>query len=81
MSNLDCQPALLISALNSEDTGTTNILPALWNLPQDIIRAAFGVLWMNTQDTGSRIPPVGTGAIFGSAECKRRCGMSEERSA
>jgi hypothetical protein len=32
---------------------------------------------MNTQDTGSRIPPVGTGAIIGSAECKKRCSMSE----
>jgi hypothetical protein len=46
-------------------------------MPQEIIKAAFGISGMNTQDTGGRIPAVGTGAIIGSAECKRRCGMQE----
>jgi hypothetical protein len=73
----DCEPALLISALNSEDSGTLNILPALWSVPQDIIQAGFGAPGMNTQDVGRDIPAVGTGAIIGSAECKKRCGIKE----
>lgn len=73
----DCEPALLISALNTEDTGTLNIMNALWTMPQDIIKAAFGALSMNTQDTGKNIPAVGTGAIIGSAECKKRCGIQD----
>jgi hypothetical protein len=64
-----------VSALNSEDTGTLNILPALWTVPQDLIQAAFGAETMNTQGTGQNIPAVGTGAIIGSAECKKRCGI------
>jgi hypothetical protein len=79
MSNsLDCEPAILISALNSEDPGTLNILPALWTMPKDIIEAAFDASWMDTQDVGGKIPAVGTGAIIGSAECKKRCGFEDE---
>jgi hypothetical protein len=74
---IDCEPALLISALNSEDSGTLNILPALWSVPQDIIRAGFGTPGMNTQDVGRDIPAVGTGAIIGSEECKKRCGIKD----
>ncbi|KAF1916285.1 hypothetical protein BDU57DRAFT_516298 [Ampelomyces quisqualis] len=70
-----CEPALLVSALNSEDAGTLNILSGLWSVSSDIIQAGFGASWMNTQDTGRNIPAVGTGAIIGSAECKKRCGM------
>ncbi|KAL5116995.1 hypothetical protein ACEQ8H_005081 [Pleosporales sp. CAS-2024a] len=77
MQNNDCNPALLISALNSEDTGTNNILPSLWDMPWDIIQAAFGNAGLDTQSTGGNIPAVGTGAIIGSAECKKRCGIQD----
>lgn len=72
----DCEPALLVSALNSDDTGTTNLLPALWTMPQDIIQAAFGDAGMETQQAGRGIPPIGTGAILGSAECIKKCGIN-----
>jgi hypothetical protein len=77
-NSLDCEPAILISALNSEDPGTLNILPALWTVPKDIIQAAFGASGMNTQDMGEKVPSVGTGAIIGSTECKKRCGIEDE---
>jgi hypothetical protein len=66
----------LLSALNSEDSGTLNILPALWQVPQDIIQAGFGDFSINTQDLGKNIPLIGTGAIIGSAECRKRCGIA-----
>jgi hypothetical protein len=72
----DCEPALLVSALNSDDSGTSNLLPALWTMPADIINAAFGQPGMNAQDVGRDVPLVGTGAILGSAECKKRCGIN-----
>ncbi|KAI8939039.1 hypothetical protein NX059_004877 [Plenodomus lindquistii] len=75
MQNNDCEPALLVSALNSDDSGTLNILPGLWSVPQDIIQAGFGNAGINTVDLGKGIPEVGTGAIIGSAECKRKCGI------
>lgn len=77
LMKIDCEPALLISALNTEDTGTINILPSLWKVPSDIIQAAFGSDGMNTQAAGGNIPAVGTGAIIGSAECKKRCGIKD----
>lgn len=72
---IDCEPALLISALNSDDSGTLNILPNLWTVPQDIIQAGFGDPTINVEELGMHIPPVGTGAIIGSAECQKRCGI------
>ncbi|KAF2845432.1 RmlC-like cupin [Plenodomus tracheiphilus IPT5] len=74
MQNNDCEPALLVSALNSDDSGTLNILPSLFSVPQDIISAGFGKAAMDTVDLGKGIPEVGTGAIIGSEECKKRCG-------
>ena len=38
----DCRNATLIPALNSEDSGTYNILNGLFTLPFDIIQAAYG---------------------------------------
>ncbi|KAF2819642.1 RmlC-like cupin [Ophiobolus disseminans] len=76
MQNVDCEPAILLSALNSDDAGTLNILPALWTVPEDIIRAGFGRKEsFNPQEVGMAIPRVGTGAIIGSEECKKRCGI------
>jgi hypothetical protein len=43
--------------------------------PSDMIAAAFGADNMDTQAVGGNIPAVGTGAIIGSAECKKRCGI------
>jgi hypothetical protein len=74
-TRVDCEPAVLVSALSSDDSGTLNILPALWTVPQDIIQAGFGNAGINTQDLGKDIPLVGTGAIIGSDECKKRCGI------
>ncbi|KAF2025430.1 RmlC-like cupin [Setomelanomma holmii] len=76
MQNNDCEPALLVSALSSDDSGTLNILPSLWTVPQDIIQAGFGNAGLNTQDLGKDIPLVGTGAIIGSEACKKRCGIN-----
>ncbi|KNG44313.1 RmlC-like cupin [Stemphylium lycopersici] len=75
MQNNNCEPALLISSLNSDDGGTLNILPSLWTVPQDMVNAAFGDASLNIADLGSSIPEVGTGAIIGSEECKKRCGI------
>ncbi|KAF1833195.1 RmlC-like cupin [Decorospora gaudefroyi] len=75
MQNNGCEEALLISALNSDDSGTLNILPALWSVSQPVIKAAFGDDNLNIEALGNDIPDVGTGAIIGSAECKSRCGI------
>ncbi|KAF2134591.1 RmlC-like cupin [Dothidotthia symphoricarpi CBS 119687] len=76
MQNNGCEPSVLISALNSEDSGTLNILNSLWTIPRDIIQAAFGNAGLDTEDLGESIPDVGTGAVAGSAECKLRCGIA-----
>lgn len=73
---LDCTPALLVSALNSDDSGTLNVLPSLWSVPQDIVQAGFGRSSIDITDLGKDIPEVGTGAIIGSEECRKKCGTS-----
>ena len=46
-------------------------------MPQDIIGAAFGnaAALDDAQKVGGQIPLVGTGAIIGSKECKKKCGI------
>jgi hypothetical protein len=73
--SIGCDNAFLVSALNSDDPGTLNILTGLWQMPNDIVRAAFGDDGFNVQDTGSRVPPVSFGADMGSPECRARCGI------
>ncbi|KAF2631765.1 RmlC-like cupin [Macroventuria anomochaeta] len=75
MQNNDCEPALLLSALNSDDSGTLNALNGLWTIPDDMKRAAFGNENLDTAQLGKRIPDVGTGAVRGSPECLKRCGI------
>lgn len=69
--NQGCTKATLVSALNSEDAGTQNILNGFAQLPPDIIAAAFG-----NPAAGINLPPipeVGTGSIIGSAACLAAC--------
>lgn len=77
MQNMGCGNATLVSALNSEDPGTHNLANALWNLPSDMVQAAFGQnpLFGNFTAAGSLIPPVGTGSVLGSADCMAKCNM------
>ncbi|KAF1963401.1 spherulin-1A [Byssothecium circinans] len=79
MQNNGCENAYLISALNSDDTGTLNILNGLWSMPQDMMRAAFGNPdGFNAQDLGRGIPSPGTGSVVGSAECLARCDLDKD---
>jgi hypothetical protein len=73
--NLGCGNATLVSALNSEDAGTHNILNGLFGLPRDLVWAAFGgnPAVMNISAIAAMIPAVGTGSIIGSAECLAAC--------
>ncbi|KAB5532670.1 RmlC-like cupin domain-containing protein [Coniochaeta sp. 2T2.1] len=73
MQNTGCGNSTLISALNSDDTGTTNLLNALFNLPDFMVAAAFGT--DNATSFGASVPAVGTGAALGSAECRAKCGL------
>ncbi|KAB5523989.1 RmlC-like cupin domain-containing protein [Coniochaeta sp. 2T2.1] len=73
MQNTGCGNSTLISALNSDDTGTTNLLNALFNLPDYMVAAAFGT--DNATSFGASVPTVGTGAALGSAECRAKCAL------
>jgi hypothetical protein len=72
MQNTGCNNATLVSALNSDDSGTLNALNFA-HFPQDLVAAAFG----NPADglNFGSIPPVGTGSIMGSATCRAACGL------
>ncbi|KAJ4303445.1 hypothetical protein N0V90_002340 [Kalmusia sp. IMI 367209] len=80
MQNNGCDDAYLVSALNSEDTGTLNAATGIWSLRDDMIRAAFGDPNFDVQGVGRNIPAVGTGSTYGSAECMSRCGMTRNES-
>ncbi|PSN64591.1 RmlC-like cupin [Corynespora cassiicola Philippines] len=75
MQNTGCHNAQLISALDSEDPGTLNILNGLWQFPPDMIHAAFGDTNLNLEDMKSRLPPIASGADIGSRDCLKRCGL------
>ena len=62
----------MISALSSEDAGTTNLANNLFILPEDIVmRVLNGVPDYN--QTEHSIPPFGTGSNSGTEECLARC--------
>jgi oxalate decarboxylase/phosphoglucose isomerase-like protein (cupin superfamily) len=75
MQNTGCENATLISALNSADTGTNNFINSLFQLPRDMVKAGFGGVDLDFDKIDKNIPPVGTGSILGSAECRKRCGI------
>jgi hypothetical protein len=68
MMNVGCENAQLISALNSEDTGTTNLATALFALPANVTGPVVGNS-VNIQ----AIPAVGTGSNFGPEQCIAAC--------
>ena len=73
MENVGCEPAQLVSALNSEDAGTNNIGNVFTNgFPPQLVDAALGA---KTEGMGAKVVPVGTGANWGRAECLARCGI------
>jgi len=83
MQNTGCGNSTLVSALNSEDSGTTNLVNALATLPTPLRQAFFGnpsegsaahsfVAGLNP---GS-VPAVGTGSILGDAACLAKCQIS-----
>ncbi|KAK8205844.1 spherulin-1A [Phyllosticta capitalensis] len=79
MENPSCTPNTLVSALNAEDTGTTNLATTLFNaFPDSLVFPNLGYAIDNA--TLGRIqhdmPGVGTGAIWGRRECLTRCGIN-----
>ncbi|KAF2687835.1 hypothetical protein K458DRAFT_360575 [Lentithecium fluviatile CBS 122367] len=75
---MGCDNAFLVSALNSDDTGTLNVLNGLWEMPPDMIRAAFGDADLNIDEMRPHIPGVSYGAAVGSAECLAKCNMNPD---
>jgi hypothetical protein len=71
----------LISALNSEDAGTLNVANGLFELPGDIVQAAFGnnPALKALAEIARDIPAFGTGASEGSAECLARCRAQQQQ--
>jgi len=72
MMNIGCENAQLVSALNSDDTGTTNLANAFFSLPSNITNTIIGG-GLNAQDIDGRIPAFGTGSNAGPAACIAAC--------
>ena len=75
-SNIGCENAQLVSALNSDDPGTQNIGNVFTNgFPPALVNAAFGQPHMAGADAAAKMVPVGTGSNWGAADCLKRCGV------
>jgi oxalate decarboxylase/phosphoglucose isomerase-like protein (cupin superfamily) len=72
MMNIGCENAQLVSALNSDDSGTTNLANAFFSLPGNITNTIIGG-GLNAQAIDGRIPSVGTGSNFGPEACIAAC--------
>ena len=72
MMNIGCENAQLISALNSDDTGTTNLANTFFSLPANITNPVVGA-GVNTQSIFQNVPDVGTGANLGPEQCIAAC--------
>ena len=74
-----CTPAQLVSALNSEDQGTLNLVNNLFSLPDHFLDAATDYSGISYNKTRGDTPGVGTGSIPGSKECLARCSKEAAR--
>lgn len=72
MMNVGCENAQLISALSSDDAGTTNLANAFFSLPSNFTQTIVGGD-VNLQTVGNHIPAVGTGSNFGPDQCRAAC--------
>ncbi|OAP58912.1 hypothetical protein AYL99_06209 [Fonsecaea erecta] len=72
MMNIGCENAQLVSALNSDDSGTTNLANAFFSFPQNISGTVIGG-GLSAPDIDTRVPPVGTGSIAGPQACIAAC--------
>ena len=72
MMNIGCENAQLISALNSDDSGTTNLANAFFSLPQNISGTVIGG-GINVATVDGRVPAIGTGANWGPEACIAAC--------
>ncbi|KIW09724.1 hypothetical protein PV08_12008 [Exophiala spinifera] len=72
MMNVGCDNAQLISALNSDDTGTLNVANSFFSLPQNISGTIMGG-GVNVSDIEGKVPDPGTGANSGPHECLAVC--------
>jgi len=72
MMNIGCENAQLISALNSDDTGTTNLANAFFSLPQNITGTVIGG-GLNVATIDGRLPDIGTGSNYGPEACIAAC--------
>ncbi|ETI29521.1 hypothetical protein G647_01974 [Cladophialophora carrionii CBS 160.54] len=72
MMNIGCENAQLISSLNSDDSGTTNLANTFFSLPANITNTVIGG-GLSAQDIYGRVPAVGTGSSFGPNQCRAAC--------
>ncbi|KAK4942476.1 hypothetical protein LTR10_017772 [Elasticomyces elasticus] len=72
MMNIGCENAQLISALNSDDTGTTNLANAFFSLPQNITGTVIGG-GINVATVDGQLPAIGTGSNAGPEACIAAC--------
>ncbi|SMR56224.1 unnamed protein product [Zymoseptoria tritici ST99CH_3D1] len=80
MVNNGCENAQLVSALSSEDAGTLNIGAVFTNgFPPELVNAALGGAYASPE-FAAKIPPIGTGANYGTEECRQRCGIKTDGS-
>ncbi len=72
MMNIGCANAQLISALKSDDTGTTNLANAFFGLPQNISGTVIGG-GLSVAGIDGRVAPVRTASTWGPEECISAC--------
>lgn len=72
MINEGCENAQLISALNSDDSGTTNLANAFFSLPANITGPIIGT-GIDTATIQNIIPAIGTGSNYGPQDCIAAC--------
>lgn len=71
--SIECTNTQLVSALNSDDTGTHNVANGLFSLPANFLQAVFGDSIGSFNSTKGSIPAVGSGSIYGDKACIARC--------
>lgn len=72
MMNVGCENAQLVSALNSDDTGTMNLANAFFSLPANFTEPILGP-GSNVQAMRDHVPAVGTGSNYGPEQCIAAC--------
>jgi hypothetical protein len=77
--NPDCGDTVFVASFGNEDPGVGAIAEELFNLPQEVLRAALGVDSINGADVDRYKPLIPANVALGVEACLKKCNIPKNK--